>query len=344
MLNAQGRLNLAQIRAVLTSAKSVGVKTDAMLARLGLDPKSMTEPEVRVPLDAMRRLWHELLRETGRPDLALQLSTRAHPSTYGLVGNLVMSCSTLGDSLAMLQRYFGLLTDDGLFEVRQHSGGVRILLTLAPVEDMLAWRCAVEWSIGSLLACARALTAEPLRPLASEFQYAAPTHAAAYREVFQCPTRFGARHTALTFHEDDLARPVASADRSLQPLWQGRAEDQSRSRGKSVSTAHRVESFLHAGSPGQIPDASETARSLGVSIRTLARRLSSEGTSFQSLLDAHRRQLCSHLLSQPAYTIDEIALLAGYSELSTFHRAFRRWTNKTPVQFRRESVAPGSAH
>lgn len=337
MLNAQGRLSLAQIRAVLTCAKSAGVNTDAMRARLGLAPIAMTEPDVRVPLDMMRRLWHELLRETARPDLALQLSTRAHPSAYGVVGSLVMSCPTLGESLAMLQRYFGLLTDDGLFETRRSEGAVHIRLTLAPVEDQLAWRCAAEWTLGSLLACFRTLTAEPLRPLAVELPYAAPGHAVAYRETFQCPVRFGTRRTALILHESDLTRPVHSADRSLQPLLQARAEDQSRARNESASMAARVAIFLRAGRPGSMPNVTETAKALGVSARTLARRLAVEGTAFQRLSDAHRRALCCRMLSQSAYTIEEIALVAGYSELSTFHRAFRRWTRKTPARFRAEA-------
>jgi AraC-like DNA-binding protein len=338
MLNAQGRLNLAQIRAVLTAAKSVGVNADVMLARLGLDPRIMTEPDARVPLDTMRQLWHELLRETGRPDLALQLSCGVHPSAYGILGNLVMACATLGESLSMLQRYFSLLTDDGLFEVRRSRGAVRLVLTLAPVEDQVVWRCAVEWSVGSFLACLRALTAEPLRPLALEFQHPAPEHAASYREVFQCPIRFGTQHNALILHEGDLARPVRSADRGLQPLLQERAEDQSRARRESASMAERVRVFLRTSNPGRTPDVREAAHVLGVSVRTLARRLAAEESSFQVLLDAHRQQLCCRMLSQLAYTIEEIALVAGYSELSTFHRAFKRWTHKTPARFRLEAT------
>lgn len=338
MLNAQGRLNSAQIRAVLTSATSVGVNADAMLARLGLDRKIMTQPDARVPLDTMRQLWHELLRETARPDLALRLSSEAHPSAYGVVGNLVMTSATLGESLAMLQRYFGLLTDDGLFEVRRSEDSVRLLLTLAPVEDQFVWRCAVEWSVGSLLACFRALTGEPLRPLALELQHPAPEHSASYREVFQCPVRFGARHTALILHPNDLARPLRSADRGLQPLLQERVEDQRRTRRESVSMAEHVEIFLKTRNPGRMPEVREAAQALGVSVRTLARRLAAEKTSFQILLDAHRRQLCCRMLSQPAYTIEEIALVAGYSELSTFHRAFKRWTRKTPARFRLEAT------
>ncbi len=338
MLNAQGRLNLAQIRAVLTAAKSVGVNADVMLARLGLDPRIMTEPDVRVPLDTMRQLWHELLRETARPDLALQLSSGVHPSAYGVLGNLVMTCANLGESLAMLQRYFGLLTDDGLFEVHRSKGTVRLVLTLAPVEDQLVWRCAVEWSVGSLLACFRALTAEPLRPLAVELQHAAPEYAASYREVFQCPVRFGTPQTTLILHESELARPLRSADRSLQPLLQERAEVQSRAHRESVSMAERVRVFLRTGKPGRTPNVREAAQSLGVSVRTLARRLAAEESSFQILLDAHRRQLCCRMLSQLAYTIEEIALVAGYSELSTFHRAFKRWTRKTPARFRLEAI------
>jgi AraC-like DNA-binding protein len=212
------------------------------------------------------------------------------------------------------------------------------LLTLAPVEDQLAWRCAVEWTVGSLLACFRALTAEPLRPLATEFAFPAPEHAAAYREVFCCPVRFGAPQTALVLHGSDLARPVLSADRSLHPLLQERAEDQSRARGQAVTMTERVEVFLRTGKPGRRPDVRGAAQALGVSGRTLARRLAAEGTTFHVLRDAHRQAICCRLLGAPAYTIEEIALVAGYSELSTFHRAFKRWTRKTPARFRIEKT------
>jgi AraC-like DNA-binding protein len=237
----------------------------------------------------------------------------------------------------MLERYFNLLTDDGFFELRRSGGGVRIQLALLPVADHLAWRCAVEWSIGSLIASIRALTAEPVRPLLAEFQYDAPEHAACYREVLQCPVRFAARHNALVLNENDLERPIASADRSLRPLLQSRAEDRQLVQGQSATMTERVQVFLRARPAGQTPNVRETAKALGVSVRTMARRLESEGTSFRTLLDLYCRDVCCQMLSQPAYTIEEIALVTGYSEMSPFYRAFKRWTDKTPAQFRRET-------
>lgn len=335
ILNANGRVNLAQVRTVLAAAKALGVKSDALVARLDLKAGDWANPDTRVPLDTMRRLWHELLQETARPDIALQLSTCAHPATFGVVGQLVMSCTTLGEALRMLQRYFSLLTDDGLFELRPVGGNTRVLLTLAPVEDVVAWRCAVEWSLGSLLACSRALIQEPLRPLLARFNFAAPEHQRAYREVFGCPLKFESPQAALELHSSDLARPVFSADRGLQPLLEGRAENQVRALGERASTAERARAFLHALPPGRTATVAEAARALAVSVRTLARRLAAERTSYQGLLDEHRRQTCCRLLSQPGYTIEEVAFLAGYSELSTFHRAFKRWTRQTPAEFRR---------
>ena len=121
-------------------------------------------------------------------------------------------------------------------------------------------------------------------------------------------------------------------------MLQERAEDPSRALGESVKMRERVEVFLRTGSPGLTPDVREAAETLGSSVRTLARRLAVDGTSFQILLGAHRRQVCFQMLSQSVYTIKEIALVAAYAELSTFHRAFKRWTHKTPARFRREAT------
>lgn len=315
----------------------MGISHDVMVARIGLNSAAMADPDARVPLDTMRQLWHELSAEMAQPDFALRLSTLTHPSTYGLVGHLVMTCSTLGEALAMLQRYFGLLTDDGLFELCRNGSNVRIQLTLAPVEDILAWRCALEWSLGSLLACARTLTREALQPLEAQFNYPAPAHLSAYRDTFQCSLKFSALHTSLEFPESILTQPVFSSDRSLQPLLQSRVEDQVRTLTEHTSMAEKVRAFLRAATHGQNLNVSHAAKALGVSVRTLARRLATEATAFQTLHDEHRRETCCRMLAQTDHPIEEIAFLAGYSELSTFHRAFKRWTQKAPGEYRKVS-------
>lgn len=99
----------------------------------------------------------------------------------------------------------------------------------------------------------------------------------------------------------------------------------------------KVRALLRHAIHGQAPDVAKAANALDVSVRTLARRLATEGTSFQTLHDAQRQETCCRLRARSGYTIEEIAFLAGYSELSTFHRAFRRWTQKTPAEFRKES-------
>jgi AraC-like DNA-binding protein len=338
ILNSKGRLSLAQIRAVLATAKSAGVNVDAVALRLGLNPEAMGNPDTRVPLDLMRQLWSELLAETGSADVALRISATLHPSMYGLAGSLIMSSGTVGEAVTLLQRYFRLLADDGLFELQTQPASTWILLTLAPIEDKEVWRCAVEWSLGGLLASLRSLTREPLVPLRVSFSYPLPACEQSYREVFQCPLEFNAARTGIHLRSKDLNLPVLTANRSLQPLLLSKAEDDIRLLDEHASVADLVKALLRSSPLGQSPDVARISARLALSGRTLARRLAAEGTSFQALQDEYRRDTCCRLLAQPGYSIEEIAFLAGYSELSTYHRAFKRWTEQTPAEYRKKLV------
>jgi AraC-like DNA-binding protein len=154
----------------------------------------------------------------------------------------------------------------------------------------------------------------------------------ALREAMNCPVEGGASHLALEFDASAAAKPVltgnpdlaAEADRMaaryLQTVEPG-------------STAARVRQLLLKAMPSGELDQQQLARTLNQSASTLQRRLREEGTSFQQVLDATRRDLALDYLQTGTHSLADIAFLLGFSDQSNFTRAFRRWTGKTPKQY-----------
>ena len=146
--------------------------------------------------------------------------------------------------------------------------------------------------------------------------------------------RFGAPAACLALHPADVDRPVTTADEALNRYLDQCAETVLRELARDDSVAKEVLRTLWRQLSGGQLDLASTARHLGLSARTLQRRLHDEETSFGVLLDAFRREASVRLLRDRGLAVEEVAFMLGYSEPSTFYRAFRRWTGLTPRRFR----------
>jgi AraC-like DNA-binding protein len=120
----------------------------------------------------------------------------------------------------------------------------------------------------------------------------------------------------------------------LHALVLGEAERCLIRRSRPLACAERVRGLLSGRPPGRIPDMSWVARELGVSVRSLRRRLSEEGTSYRELTQASLYDAACSMLRNPDVTLQGVAHALGFADASAFHRAFRRWAERTPAQFR----------
>lgn len=183
------------------------------------------------------------------------------------------------------------------------------------------------------LAFCRWMTGRAINPLEIRFQGPAPADVEPYRQVFQAPLRFGAEHYALRFSRADMDTPLPTANESLAQLHDRFAgEYLARFTGSRVT--HLARQVLCRLLPQGEPKREVVASALHLSQRTLQRRLQEEGTSFQQLLDDTRRELAEQYLAQPNLTLLEIAYLLGFADPSNFFRAFRRWFDATPGEYR----------
>jgi AraC-like DNA-binding protein len=172
------------------------------------------------------------------------------------------------------------------------------------------------------------------RVLEVHFQHASPSYASRYDQVFGCPVLFKQTKNALVFPRSALDVPQLHADSTVRAVLRDAAERLLQERSQQ-SAAERVRTLLRWENNLATIDIDRIARHLGMSARALRRRLGAEGAPLSSLIDEARCQVACRELRRPDSTIKETAELLGFSEPSAFHRAFKRWTGRTPAEFSR---------
>jgi AraC-like DNA-binding protein len=197
-----------------------------------------------------------------------------------------------------------------------------------------ALRHPVDARLAMLITLARGLTQSEIDPLQVRFSYPRPGETKEHERCFRAPLRFDAQVAGISFRTSDLERPVVSADEVLDGYLDRYAEDLLAKLASGDTVAKVVLRTLWGQLSGGQVDLATTSRHLGMSSRTLQRRLRDEDTSFAELLDLFRREASQRLLKDRGLAVEEVAFMLGYSEPSTFYRAFRRWTGLTPRRFR----------
>ena len=278
----------------------------------------------------MTRLWLRAVELSGNPAIGLNMAKVVRPASFHVVGYALMSSRTLGGL-----RPPGALPADHRRgrgpSFRATPDGYALILAIHG-DRLPPARQSAEASMAYSLAFCRWMTGRPINPLEIRFQGPPPADMEPYRQVFQAPLRFNAEHYALLFDRADMETPLPTANESLAQLHDRFAgEYLARFSGSRVT--HQARQVLCRLLPQGEPKREVVASTLHLSQRTLQRRLQEEGTSFQQLLDDTRRELAEQYLAQPNLTLLETAYLR-FADPSNFFRAFRRWFDATPGEYR----------
>jgi AraC-like DNA-binding protein len=250
----------------------------------------------------------------------------------GVVGYSLKYSGTLRRALERLARYSRIVSQTVRMALDEGPGRVEVTFARDAPFDVL--RHPIDARLSSLITMLRSLTQGELNPMEVCFPYPRPATTVEYERVFRASLRFGAPAARLVLHPSDVDRPVTTGDEELNRYLDQYAETVLRKLARVDSVAKEVLRTLWQQLSGGPLDLPSTARHLGLSARTLQRRLHDEETSFGVLLDAFRREASVRLLRDRGLAVEEVAFMLGYSEPSTFYRAFRRWTGLTPRRFR----------
>jgi AraC-like DNA-binding protein len=283
--------------------------------------------------------WHLASEQSGDPDFGLHAAENTPPGTYGALEYATMSSTSLVDALRRAVRYYSALGSLGESTMVQRGGLVRI--GLRPRCEMApdAARHFVEHFFALLVTRGRLLTGGRLKLLRATFAHPAPANTSEHVRIFAAPLEFCARANELVAESHGLSVPLRSSNPELlEPLERAAATMLERREQDLVArTRDVVPEVLRAGERGL----SGVARRLGVSARTLQRRLGERGTSYADIVDDVRRELAHREVALGTRSFGEIAFLLGFSQASAFDRAFRRWTGCTPSAYRSASTNRG---
>jgi AraC-like DNA-binding protein len=296
----------------------------------------LDHPERRLPEGFPREVWRLAAEATGDEAIAIHVAEAWTRPVADVLEYAFRASSTLGDALGQVVRYARIMHDR--IVVRLEAQGDDVILTGSVPPRHPVNRYQAEIFLALWLRLARDTCAPDLAPRDARFPHSAPANPDEHRRFFACPVLFEQPVVGLRMAGADLRRPMRGADPALAALLARQLDTLLVSVPVDPSISARLRLLVKDELPSGGVSIDRVARQLAMSVRTLSRRLDSEGTSFRRLLDSVRQELAVAYLRNPGLELAEIAFLLGYSESSAFHRSFRRWTGRTPLEFRREAA------
>ncbi|WP_224243187.1 AraC family transcriptional regulator [Hyalangium gracile] len=330
----RGSIAAQAIATVVDAAEEMGISREALLGAIGVTPEALQERDGRLPVAVAMTLFRELERMTGDPTIGLHLTERIRSTAHGVKVYLFRASPTLRSAFERIIRYLPLTNDSQETELEVRGSQAFVRWRVRPPSPPMNPQGS-EFYAGSLLRTAREATVAPWRALEVRFSHP-PIEPRAERErILGAPVRFGCPHDEFVLPASVLDLPLREPDPFLLEVLQRHANEMLHRMG-SRSACDRVRTVLLDLLPEGRATLEETAAELKASPRTLQRELQQEGTSFTRLLDEVKREVAQQFIARSRMEIIEVAFAAGFTELSAFYRAFRRWTGTTPGEYRRQ--------
>lgn len=330
------------VRGVLSGAVQSGVDPVQLLSAAGISAEVLQNPLARVDATRYARLVRQVWLDLEDEFMGLA-SVRSKPGTFAIMSLLAIRSRTIGGVMRRAEQFYGLFDNPVVMHIEPELTGsdeglaALTLQTALPLKDpqhffqeslLVIWHRFNSWLIGQQLLLDRV-----------EFDYAAPEHAKEYKQIFNCPLHFDCAATRIVFQQRFLSFPVIRDDAELREFLITSPADLLARPADNQSYLARIRSVIGRDLSASLPDFEFVAEQLHLSPQTLRRRLREENTSYQEIKDDLRRDVAIYHLSRPDFPINEIAYQVGFTEASTFHRAFKKWTGLTPGAYREAALA-----
>jgi len=262
-------------------------------------------------------------------NLALSIALETPIGAYPLLDYLICSSESVGEGFRQLARYVGLVNPSVRLVFREEEDPIRVLVEGST--DPFTVELTVSLSV---LRLSRE-SGDQLQLARICFRHE-PDDASAFESALHCELETQSSWSGLALTREAWHLPLRRRDPLLRKWLEHKAEQIMASQAGQAGVAMEVRCLLAAPANGSVTSVEAVARRLAMSPRTLQRRLSEEGTSFDSLREETRKQTAETFLADRRLSVSEVAFLLGFSEPGAFHRAFKRWHNTTPDAFRRQ--------
>jgi AraC-like DNA-binding protein len=325
---------IRQVRMILLGARHRGLDEAALLTRAGIAPALLESPLARIS-QQQYALLIRVLRRALRDELWGLTSRPARPGSFGQCMKQLVRCATLGEALREGFAFYDLLVDD--FVARLSVRGELAQIQFVLRRDLDA---RLDYGVKAFMlftfGAASWLVARRIPLLGVD--YTAAQSGTDTSRVYQAPIRYGQPHVGLSFEAHWLDLPVVQTAQSVREFLAGAPANLIVKYRDSSSLTDRIRRLLRRRLGEELPSLEEVGEALAVTPQTLRRRLRDEGRGFQQIKDELRRDAAIDFLTNTRMPLLDIANQVGFSEASTFHRAFKNWTGVAPGEYRHSHV------
>lgn len=332
---SDARIPPSIVVAVLQLAEQRGISTGPWFAGTGLTRGQLELPTTRISHRQATIILQRALKALPPGPVGMRVGGRDVLMTWGLVGFVMRSASSVTEALTIglrLHQAAGSLLD---LEIEHGSKEFVLRLTeRSPNPEIFPFLCEEAWS--SIVALIRAVFGRQFAPNRIEFAYPAPTYAESYRQYFQCPIRFDARQSQMWLESALLERTIPTSNPTQFAIALEAVRHLASPEDSRPDIVVAVEGALRENLRHPVTMA-QAAEGLGMSERTLHRRLAEAETKFGEIRDRVRMQYATVLLRESDAPVTTIAAEVGFSDSRQFRRAYLRWTGRTPTAERKSA-------
>ncbi|GAB3047312.1 AraC family transcriptional regulator [Acinetobacter apis] len=329
---SRNTISIYYVNVALAGVHKLGMDVEVLLSHVGIEAELLKQPKARISPEQYTRFIKMLWMVTQDEHAGFSSQPRKL-GTFAMMCQLIIHSKNLGEALELSSQFYRLFGDDWFIGLERDKHEARFVPFIPRTEDpqhfmtdnmLMIWHGLASWLIDRRI---------PLERV--HFNYPAPEQADEYDALFFAPLiQFNASRTEITFAADYLDLPIRQTTETLEEFLKIGPTQFLINFKNTNSLTSRIRDVLKNHIGEEMPTLNDVASMLYLSPQTLRRRLATEGRSYQGVKDALRRDAAIHLLLKPSLTLEDVAQQVGFSETSTFHRAFKKWTGVTPGLYR----------
>ena len=309
-----------------------GIDADKFVRDGGYSPAVFRDPAARLPARAADTAARAAAERIPDPAFALRAARCWHPSNLGAFGHAWLASSSLRTALMRLERYNRILSEKATYRLENAEKGLRLVFDHHR-KNLELGALGTDFAFSMLMDMCRLNFGASLRPLEVTLRRAYPDDPVPWLKFFGCRVQFDASRDSILLARRDVDEPLPISNRQIAGTLDAILVKQLAALDRSNVAARCKAALLERMASGEPPEG-DIAKSLHMSRRTLQRKLAEADLTYQKLVDDTRRDLALRYIEDPRKSLTEIAFLLGFSGQSAFTRAFRRWTGKSPTDFR----------
>lgn len=309
-----------------------GIDPQRFLRELGVAPETLRDVTARLPAHLADVAVEKASAQIPDPAFALRAAQCWHPSNLGTMGYAWLSSRTLHTGLKRMERFGRILGSRATYRCVEEPAGVRFAIDHGRGNTPLGYVIA-DFSLSIIVELCRTNFGSKLNPVAVDLRRPLPADPQPWRQFFGCAVQFGAAEDSFLLDLETADAPLPSANIPLANTFDAILTEQLASFFQD-DLVSRCKAYLLRELTSGLPTAHELASALGLSHRSLQRKLHELGLTYRYVLDETRHELARRYLDDPGKSVTEIAFLLGFSEQSAFTRGFRRWSGMAPTAYR----------